>query len=392
MSIAPLEVRLSLTAHLVSILTQRSNRVIFLFVKDRSDAEYWAGELRRRCKLRRDAVLVFAERGLPRVRGTQVVVYRYPEIESRFNHHAARFTRADRRITAVADGCDLLDPIWIAMLLLKCDQFIGFICHPLGHAQAVGGRMLAAFFQQETVATYTFADAEEDGWLRPFDVLRHPVAFQDDEFQTYREVNDRFITALGKVSRRYPELNEALDFWQSLRRILERVVDHQAASLFMLREQREELAQMARAKCETAVRLLREAGSPARCLVCDLEQLWTPVLLNELTDRGMAVETLEHSSDTAAQERLWRRFEAGKTDCLILQDVPPARWVGARINRLIVMTPLTPLSSLAALMDWGLSHATSGPILRVDLLYTSGTPEEQAMMEFTDTSCGMRFG
>ena len=392
LSVAPLEARLALTAHVVRTLTRRKSRVIFLFVEGRSEAEYWAGELHRQCRLQSDAVLVFGERGLPRVRGTKVVVYCYSQIESRFNQHAARFAKAGRRITTVVDGCDLLDPVWIAMLLFGCDQFIGFTRHPLGHAQAVGGRMLATFFEQRTVATYTFADAEEDGWLRPFDVLRHPVTFQEDEFQTYREVNDRFITVHNKVSRRYPELNEASDFWESLHRILERAVDHQAASLFTLREQREELAQMARAKCEVVVRLLSEAGSPARCLICDLERLWTAVLRRTLAEQGMTVEVLERSFDADTAESLWRRFERGKVDCLILQDVPPVRFVGARINRLIVMTPLTPLASLAAIVDWVLSHALSGPAVCVDLLYTSGTPEQQAMVDFADTCCGLRFG
>jgi len=391
LSIAPLEARLALTAHLVHILGRRGNRVVFLFVEDRSAARYWAGELRRRCKLRPDAVLVFDERGLPRVHGTWVVVYRHPQIERRFNQHASRFAKAGRRITAVVDGCDLLDPVWIATLLFGCSQFIGFTRHALGHAQAVGGRMLATLFQQQTIASYTFADAEEDGWLRPFDVLRHPVAFEDGEFQAYRQVNDRFIALHGDVSRRYPELGEALDFWDSLHRILGRVADHQAASLFTLREQREELAQITHAKFETVAKLLSEAGSPARCLVCDFEQIWTAVLLRNLAERGMAVNVLKHSAGLAAREEIWRRFEAGKLDCLILQDLPPLRMVGARINRLIVMTPLTPLSTLACVVDWVLAHAVSGPAVRIDLLYTTGTPEQEAMMDFADTCFGLRF-
>lgn len=392
LSVAPLEARLALTAHLVRILAQRSNRAIFLFVEGQSEAEHWAGELRLRCQLQRDGVLIFDERGIPQIHDTQVVVYRHPQIESRFKQHAARFSRAGRRFTAIADGCDLLDPVWIATLLFGCHQFIGFTRHALTHAQAVGGRMLATFFEQETVAAYTFADAEEDGWLRPFDVLRHPVTFQDDEAQVYEAVNDRFIAAHGKFSRRYPELGEAADFGESLHRILERVADHQVAGLFTLREQREELAQMAGAKRETVVQLLREAGSPARCLVCDFDRVWTAALLKALANRGMTAEVLERSADPAALEGLWRRFEAGKMDCLILQDVPPLSVAGARINRLIVMTPLTPLSTLASVVDWTLSHAISGPAVCVDLLYTSGTPEQEAMMDFADTCFGLRFG
>jgi len=251
LSVAPLEVRLALTAHIVHSLAQHSNRVVFLFVEDRAAAEYWAGELRRRCQLSPDAVLVFGEQGILRVHGTRVVIYRHPQIESRFGHHAARFAGAGRRITVIVDGCDLLDPVWIATLLFGRDQFVGFTRYPLGHTQAVGGRMLATFFQQQTVATYTFADAEEDRWLRPFDVLRHSIAFQEDELHFYREVNDRFIALRSKASARYPELSEAVDFWEALHRTLERVVDEETASLFPLREQREALAQMARAKGET---------------------------------------------------------------------------------------------------------------------------------------------
>ena len=47
------------------------------------------------------------------------------------------------------------------MLLFKCDQFVGFTRLPSGHDQAVGGRMLDVFFQQQTVASYTFADAKK---------------------------------------------------------------------------------------------------------------------------------------------------------------------------------------------------------------------------------------
>ena len=176
LSIAPLEARLALTAHLVRVLTQHKNRVVFLFTEDQASAVYWAGELRKRCELPSGAVRVFSERDLPRVHGTRVVVYRYAQIERRYNQHIARFADAGRRITAIVDGCDLLDPVWIATLLFGCDQFIGFTRYPIGHPQAAASRMLAAFFQQQIVATYTLADAEEDGWLRPFDLLPHPIA------------------------------------------------------------------------------------------------------------------------------------------------------------------------------------------------------------------------
>jgi hypothetical protein len=222
--------------------------------------------------------------------------------------------------------------------------------------------------------------------------LLHPATFDDEERILYEDVRARFIAAHSKFSRLYPELEQAADFGEPLYRILARVADHEAASLFPLREQCEELAQRARAKCDTVVELLSVCGSPARCLVCDVDRVWTAVLRNAVSDQGMAVEVLERSSGADAQEEQWRRFEAGKVDCLILQDVPLPRLVPARINRLMVMTPLTPLSTLASVVDWTLSHATSGPAVCVDLLYTRGSPEQEAMEEFADTCFGLHFG
>ena len=392
LTIAPREMRLALSAHLVHILTRAKRRVIFLFVADERTAKEWAGELRQRCQLPAKSVLVFGDEPISRAGQARVILYGYDQIERRLSHHAIRFAKAGRNITALVDGCDLVDPVGIAMLLFDCDQFIGFTRHPPGHAQAVGGRMLDVFFQQQTVATYTFADAEQDGWLRPFDVIRQPVTFDESESAHYGEINDEFVTLHTEIRRRYPELEQEGDFGPPLHRILARTVDHKAASLFSLREQREALAQMTVAKLDVVGQLVSEAGNPSRCLIYDSEQLWTQVIRRQIAEQGKSVQVLGPQIGFSDWQEVWRQFERNQLDCLILHDVPPSDLVPARINRLILLTPLTPLTLLAAVTDWALSHAASGPTLGVDLLYTVDTPEQQAMMDFADTCCGLRLG
>ena len=392
LSIAPLEARIALTAHMVPILTQHKNRVIFLFTEDDSQASYWARQLRKRCELPSGAVRVFGEDGVSHVHGTRVVIYRHAQIERRYGQHAARFKDLGRRITTVVEGCDLLEPAWIAMLLFECDQFIGFTPYPIDHPQATAGRMLTSLFQQRVGATYTFADAERDGWLRSFDLHRHPIELTADERELYETTNEEFLALHSRLQREYPEISRTSDLWQCLRRLLVRVVDHEAARLFVLQEQREQLAQMASSKLDAALDLVRGVESPARCLILDFEKLWTKLLVKDLSEAGLAVEVFGESADELDGTNVWRDFEKGNMDCLILQRTPPQDYVGARINQVITMTPLTPLSSLAATVDWSLSHAVGGPIMSVDLLYTANTPEQQAMADIADGCFGLRFG
>jgi hypothetical protein len=377
---------------LIHILTEPEKRVIFLFVADAHAAKNWVQELRQRCKLPAESLLVFGEQPIARVDKARVVLYRHDQIKRRLGQHVRRFTEAGRQVTAVVDSCDLLDPAGIAMLLFDCDQFIGFTRHPSGHAQAFGGRMLDAFFEQQTIATYTFADAEQDGWLHSFDVIRQPVAFQKDELAHYNKLSDQFVALHGDIRRRYPELRRDGDFGLSLYQVLARNADHRAANLFTLREEREELAQMAQAKVDVVVRLVESAGMPAGCLVFDDRSLWSMVLCRRLTAQGKSVQVLPPPGDPDLQS-VWKLFERKQLDCLILHNVPPADLSRACINRLILLTPLAPLTLLSDVTDWALSHAVPGfTVVGVDLLYTVDTPEQGMMMDFADTCCGLRLG
>lgn len=392
LAIAPLELRLSLSTHLIEVLTTQKRRVVFLFVQDAPTAEWWAAELHRRCQLPDGSVLAFGGEPIARVGPTRVVIYRHDQIERRLDQHMARFRDAGRRVSAVVDGCDLMDPEEIAMLLFECDQFIGFTRHDLEHAQAVGGKMLSAFFQQQTIASYTFADGEQDGWLHSFDVIRRPTPFNGEELQLYQAVNDEFLTCHSRISHQYSILNRSRDFWQTLHRILDKTVDSRAAELFALRERREEAARLAAGKLEVMSKLITGVGKPACCLVFDYDGLWTKLLQKQLVEGHRVVALVGDEFGPEAWDKTWRQFEAGKLDCLILQDVPPPGLVKAQIKQLILLTPLAPLTLLAAMVDWTLSHAASSSAISVDILYTLDTPEQQAMIAFAETCCGLRFG
>jgi hypothetical protein len=391
LTVAPLEIRLALTAHLALLLTGDKQRVLMLFVANERAALWWAEELRRRCALPGGSVLVFGSESITRLGHARVIIYRYDQIERRFDHHAARFQKAGRRTTAVVDQCDLVDPVVIAMLLLRSDQFIGFSQHPPGHTQAIGGRMLDAFFQDESIATYTFRDGNQDGWLQDFDLHRRPVLLDKEELDEYQRVTDEFLTLHGLISRQHPELRHVADFWQGLLQILGRTVDYKAANLFVLRERREAMAQLAAAKLAMVLQLLAEEGESARCLIFDYEQLWSKVLFRNLSELGRAVAVANHSFDAAQWETTWRNFESHKLDCLVLQGVPPPGLVPANIRRLVLLTPLTPLATLSAMTDWALSHTAGGRVLNVDMLYTRDTPEQEALIDFADGCCGVRF-
>jgi hypothetical protein len=390
-AIAPLEARLALSAQLATVLTARKQRVIFLFVADAATAAYWAGELRRRCQFPAGSILNFGDEPIARPGQIRIVLYRHDQIERRLDQHVARFRDAGRRVTAVVDACDLIDPVEIALLLFECDQFIGFTRHATSHAQAVSGRMLDAFFQEHTVAGYTFADAEQDRWLDSFDVIRRPVFLEADEEQLYIEINAEFIALHRKIENLYPELKRSRDFWQSLHRILERSVEYEAAHLFVLRERREAVAQLARRKLDVVTRLVTETKSPARCLAFDHEQLWSKVLEPHLSRHGKCVVTIPRGANAETWEVAWRDFANGKIDCLLLSEVPPPGLGQSQISRLLLVSPLTPLAQLAAVTDWTLSHNAGGAAVAVDLLYAVDTPEQHAMTEFADVCCGLRF-
>lgn len=391
LAISPMKMRLALSAHLISILTAADRRTVFLFVPNKSTAEYWAKELQRRCNLPQESIVVFGEDPVHQLNDARVVLFRHSQLERRLYQYVARFKQGKKRVTALVDGCDRMDPVAIAMLLFNCDQFVGFSHLPAGHTQAIGSKMLDAFFQQETIATYTFADAECDYWLHRFDVLRRPIALTAAEKEKYREVNDKFLELHRRISRKYLDLGQDGSFWENLPHVLARTVDYDAPDLFKLREQREAIAQQASEKLETVVRLVNAAGDPARCLIFDYENRWTAELKQHLSGLGKQVAALSSDSGFEEQRSVWAEFKMGFIDALIVQDVPIYDLRQSHIHRLILLTPFAPLTLQAAITDWVLNHAMGDTPVSVDLLYTVGTPEWDAMVDFADTYFGVRF-
>lgn len=391
LAIPPRKMRMAVGAHLVQNLAADKTSVVFLYASDAQSVEQWRVELHRRCKLPSGSICAFGGEEGVAVGRTRVLIFRHEQIERRLNQYVARFSKQGRQIVALVDSCELVNAVGISMLLFECSRFVGFTQHPFDHAQATGGRMLGAFFHQQTLATYSFADAEVDGWLHPYDFIRRPVVLADDQEEQYDRINQKFVAIRNLIREQYPQLVDAQDFWQALHDLLDRAVDHQAGSLFELREMREEVAQIARGKLEVVDRLVNHSGKSARCLIFDREQLWTSVLKNHFGSQNKKVAVVEKGADETIWSSVWREFEQARVDCLILHDVPPPELAPAVIQRLILLTPLTPLTLLSAMTDWTLSHASGGPPVSIDLLYAADTPEQRAMVDFANACFDLRF-
>jgi hypothetical protein len=396
LAIAPLQARLALTAHLLNVLKRAPRRVLLVFVETRAEADYWARELRARCELPPGAVFVFRETGLTRGETPRAIVYHYDQIESFFNQHAARLKSSDRILSVVVDGCDLLSPERLAILLFGADQFAGYTRHALRHAHARSGLLLSHFFEQQTIFSYTFADAEADGWLRSFDTICQPIAWRAEEERAYAEINAQYIRLHDQTIRTYPALSRATNFWTALEKVLETVADAETAEIFKLREQREAMAQRAQAKLDKILSLLTRSDDESERgynLVYDPSGRWIPILQKELPLHGLKVNTAAAETSYNDWEILWRNFDARKLDCLLLSVVPPFGLPRSHIHRLIITTPITALSTLTAAADWALSHAhsTDRYPLEIHMLHVPHTPEEQMLQDFADSVCGIRF-
>lgn len=394
LSIAPLQARLALTVHLISMYKRTPRRVVMLFVESQTVAEWWTAEIRAKCELPANAVLLFRDHGLTRDQSCRVVIYRHDQIETRFKQHSARLSENQRLISVIVDSCDMLSPEQLAILLFEDHQFVGYTLYQLGHAQARGGRMLGHFFEQQSILSYSFADAEEDGWLRSFDLIRHPILWLPEEKEAYDKTNSSFIQAYNDVLKEYPSLSRGSDFWDTLQDLLDVVADARTANLFQLRERREEMAQIAHAKLEAVLSILTTNGDRRGCnLIYDPCGYWTPVLTKALSENKLVGEVVTTKTTYAEWENIWHRFEHNKLDVILFSSMPPFGLSRTNINRLIISTPITSLAALAAVTDWTLTHANphSRNPVEIHLLYVPATPEEQAMLDFADSVCGLRF-
>lgn len=382
--LAPIKGRLALTLELINRLRNPDQQVVIVVVQNRSMAQYWAGELRQMGKFTSEEVVIFSIDPIDRIDQAKVVIYRHDQIARRFPQHVSRLLNAEKRITAVVDGCDLLDPVELAILLYECDQFIGLTHMPLGYRRTRGHRMLNLALHNHSVMDYSFSDAERDAWGHPCDLYLNKIQFTEDERIIWNEINTGYLNQRDRAIREYPALGNMENFWEELDRLLKRAARPEMVDLIKNREQLEQMAQIAQNKLERVKQLVLYVNRKNyRRIIFDFSRQWTPVLLNQLSQMGINVAELPGGE---SQRRIWDQFSGNQIDTLLVSDVPAIELPHSYIHQLIVLTPLRPMDEVLAMIDWTLLHTQPNDSLRLDLLYVDDTPEELAMMELAEAS------
>ena len=387
--LAPMEARIAITLEVLRRLRSPDKQTIIVAVETKEAAQYWAGELRQLGSYSSSEIQIFGVDPVDRIDQAKVVIYRHDQIARRIPHHVARLDQAEKRITAVIDGCDLLDPVELAILLYESDQFIGLNHYPLGYRQTRGHRMLSAILHNRSLINYSFADAECDGWGPTCDLYLQKIEFTMEERKMWDEINAEYVRQRESAVEEYPDLGETDDFWDALEHLLNRAAIPEIVELIKLREQREQMGQIAHNKLPKIIQLIRSTPKqPYRRLIFDYSHQWTPVLLKELPQTGINVAELPEGED---QRETWDDFAGNKVDTLLLSKVPDLSLPGAHFHQLIIITPFRPMDEILAMIDWALSHTQTKDALGIDLLYVDDTPEEIAMLELAEASFGLRY-
>ena len=387
--LAPVKARQALTLEVINRLRNPDRQVVIVVVENRTAAQFWAGELRQMGNFPPSKLQIFGIDPAERLDQAKAVIYCHDQIARRFPQHVSRLNHAQKRITAVVDGCDLLDPVELAILLYECDQFIGLSHLPLGYRHTRGHRMLNIVLHNRSLMDYTFADAERDGWNHSFDLYLSEIQFTSDERQIWNEINTDYLRLRNRAIKEFPELGESEDFWETLERMLENIARPDLADLIKQREQLEQMAQIGKNKLERIKQLLQSVPKhPYRRLLFDYTRQWTPVLLNQLNQAGIKVAELPLDEN---QRQIWDQFAGDRLDTLLLSDVPTFEMPGAHFHQLIILTPLQPMEEVLAMIDWSLSHTQTTAALRLDLLYVADTPEKIAMMALAEASFDLQY-
>lgn len=394
LSVVPLEIRLAVAAQWLGRIAKDSSRILLLFVRDQEQAEYWAQELRKRCELPVSAVVTFHGTGISRTNNLHAVIYQFDQIEQFLNQHAARFRNFPREMSVLVNDCDLIPTEKLAALLFCTPQFVGFTLWPFIRSRTPSGKLLEYLFEQQTIPAYRLRNGEADGWLRPFDLICHPISLESEVEDEYARINAKFIEAYEQVLSKYPALTRVEDWEGSLKDLLETVADVQIAELFRLREQREEMVQVATGKLNEICTLFCPQGAPAdlgNSIIYDPCGIWTPVLETTFAGQNLKVQVAPAGMTLDEWETLWRDFDARKLDVPILSEAPPLNLCRAPIHRLVITTPIADPIDLSGMADWALmhSHLTDPNPLEIHLLYVPNSPEEEPAMAFAHGICGL---
>ena len=387
--LAPLEARLALTLEVIRRLRNPERQVVVVVVESTDATRYWAGEIRQKGDYSANEVQIFGVDPIDRIDHAKVVIYRHNQITRRLLQHVARLDQAEKRITAVVDGCDILDPVELAILLYECDQFIGLNHLPVRNKQTRGHRALSLILHNRSLIDYSFADAERDGWGHACDLYLHKVELTADERKLWDEINTDYLRRRERAIKKIPELSEDEYFWKALDKFLTRFADPEMAELIKQREQLEQIAQIAQNKLSQVFQLIQTPPKqPFRRMIFDYAQQWTPVILKELMKTDVKVTVLPAGD---SQRIIWDQFAGNRVDTLVLSKIPAFDLPGANFHQLIIMTPLRPLDEMLAMIDWAISHTHTKDSLRLDVIFVDDTPEEIAMLGLAEASFDLRY-
>jgi rRNA-processing protein FCF1 len=382
--LAPLEARIWLTIEIIKRNRRPDKHTVLVVVESREAAIFWAGEIRQKGDFNPQDIQIFGVDPLDRLDKAKVIVYRHDQIGRRLPQHVVRLTQADKRLIAIVDGCDLLDPVELAILLYECGQFIGLNHFPLDYKQARGHRMLSMILHNQSLIDYSFADAERDGWGNPCDPYQQRIYFTNEERMLWEENNVEYIRQRELALKKYPSLSSSEQFWDALDTLIKQAAVPEIIDLIKLREQREQMCQLAQNKLQAILQLIHSSTHKhQRCLIFDYCRQWTPVLLGQLNQIGIRIIELPQNED---QLEVWNQFAGNKYDILILSNIPNYDLSAANLHQLIIITPLRPLSEVIKMIDWTLSHNQAIEALRINTLSVSDTLEELAMQELFSAS------
>ncbi len=376
----PLKARIRLAVEVAQRIRNPDSRIVMIFLKDQETEQYWAGEIRQMGGFSGNEAIVFGDASKERLDKARVIFYQHKQICPHLPQHIARLTKLKKKVTAIVDGCDILEPVELAILLYECGQFVGLNYLPWNDGEARGRKMLETVLYNRSLPDYSFTDAERDGWGHACEFDQIPVEFEPQEKLEWDKTNHRFIQIHERVAAGIGSYENEEDFWQKVNWALARSVDPAAAELVRLREEREQWAQCAHNKLKELKNLLTAPHEQTRRqIILDFGRQWSQVLMRHL--EGCDIKLAELPEGVEEQRRVWDQFAGNRYDTLILTKAPPPDFPQAPFQRLIILTPLQPLEEMVEVIDWSLAHTSIPDALWTHLLYVNGTPEWLAMMD-----------
>lgn len=385
----PLKARIALTTKIIKDIPDPENRVVFVIVESLEEAQYWAGEIRQNFEISPTDIHLFGRDNVDRIDRARAIIYHHEQAVRRLTQHISRLGYAEKKITSIVDSCDLLDPFVLAMLFYESDQFIGYHHNLMGGKQPPGGKTLSPFLRNKTLLSYTFADAECDGWGHPYDLYLRPVNLTPDEKTYWDETNHTYLSTREQALEKYPELRNSVNFWESLYNLLHKTVAPKEAKLIFLREELEGIVQLASQKLDFVEKLHEyNPGSHYRRLIFDYEKQWTPLVLNRLSQKNISVSELPNNDQERA---IWDQFIGNKWDTLILSHIPNHDLPNGYFYELIILTPHRPAAEINHIVDWALSHTMAKNSLRIEIIYVQNTLEELSALAIAESSFNLNY-